>query len=66
MVSWLIVGRALIVTGALLIFLLAVVVLVGIESPSSHTWVSLEILGFSLMLSGQLIRLITYANMRRR
>jgi hypothetical protein len=66
MIKWLIVGRALVLTGAILIALLAAVALAGIESPTSFTWVTLSILAFLLMLAGQFIRLITFANRRRR
>jgi hypothetical protein len=53
--EWLKVGISIFTAGAVLELLLAVVAIAKIESPTSHTWVTLTIAAMLLLITGLLV-----------
>ena len=54
-VGWFKVGISIFVAGGVLQLVLAVIALVGIESPTSHRWATVSILAWLLLITGSLI-----------
>lgn len=65
MAGWLRVGISVFTTGAVLQFVLWAVVLEKIESPTSHTWATLNIAAMLLWITGFIIISISRSRQRR-